>query len=121
MKPISASHREAADLSQSVCLPKQASTMSTSYSVATTFEPLIEETQLQDNVSEIPSIGTQSGCIDNLRDCPCTSETSEIPSSEGRRLAYLPAQNPAEVANEKSFAEDSGIQEVFPGLGDIDG
>ncbi|XP_048521172.1 RB1-inducible coiled-coil protein 1 isoform X3 [Dendroctonus ponderosae] len=119
LKPISAAHREAADLSQSVYLPKQASAMSTSHSVATTFGPLVEETQCQFNFAEM-SVMT-FGSIDNVGDRPCPSETVEIPSSDDRGLSELPAENPTADTNEKPFAEDSGIQEVFPGLGDIDG
>uniref|UniRef100_A0AAR5QFW2 Ubiquitin-like domain-containing protein n=1 Tax=Dendroctonus ponderosae TaxID=77166 RepID=A0AAR5QFW2_DENPD len=119
LKAISAAHREAADLSQSVYLPKQASAMSTSHSVATTFGPLVEETQCQFNFAEM-SVMT-FGSTDNVGDRPCPSETMEIPSSDDRGLSDLPAENPTADTNEKPFAEDSGIQEVFPGLGDIDG
>lgn len=55
MKPVSSIQRDSRELAQSAYTPKQSTSMSTSQSVITTFDPLIEEPRLDDDISrEVP-------------------------------------------------------------------
>ncbi|XP_066254084.1 RB1-inducible coiled-coil protein 1 isoform X3 [Euwallacea similis] len=101
VKPVSPIHRDSKELSQSVYMAKHSSGMSTSHSVITTFDPVMEESQPQDRMPQLSSEDIDKDLEGEMKS---ESETA----SEN-----VPEQVDVESRNiEKKLAEDSGIEEA---------
>ncbi|XP_066138887.1 RB1-inducible coiled-coil protein 1 isoform X2 [Euwallacea fornicatus] len=101
VKPVSAIHRDSKELSQSVYMAKHSSGMSTSHSVITTFDPVMEENQPLDRM---PQLSSEDADKDLEGEVKSESETvsENMPEQEDMERKII----------EKKLAEDSGIEEA---------